>query len=53
MNVISIMNDSFCRDRLGCYGNNWIKTSRLDELAGRAFPFAVVRLWERGTKTKD
>ena len=39
MNVIFIMNDSFRRDHLGCYGNNWIKTPRLDELAGQSALF--------------
>ena len=39
MNVIFLMNDTFRRDHLGCYGNNWIKTPRLDELASQAALF--------------
>lgn len=39
MNVIFIMNDSFRRDHLGCYGNSWIKTSNLDRFAQHAAVF--------------
>ena len=35
-NVILIMNDSFRRDHLGCYGNHWIQTPHLDRFAERA-----------------
>jgi len=30
VNVIVIVNDSFRRDHLGCYGNQWIRTPNLD-----------------------
>ena len=39
MNVIFLMNDSFRRDHLGCYGNPWIKTPNLDRFAQRAALF--------------
>ena len=39
MNVIFIMNDSFRRDHLGCYGNNWIRTPNLDRFAQHAAVF--------------
>lgn len=39
MNVIFILNDSFRRDHLGCYGNSWIKTPNLDQFAQRAALF--------------
>ena len=39
MSVIFIMNDSFRRDHLGCYGNNNIKTPSLDEFARRSAVF--------------
>ncbi|MBV7332712.1 sulfatase-like hydrolase/transferase [Chloroflexi bacterium TSY] len=39
MNVIVIMNDTFRRDYLGCYGNTWIHTPNLDEFAQRAAVF--------------
>jgi arylsulfatase A-like enzyme len=39
MNVIFIMNDSFRRDHLGCYGNTWIKTPNLDQLARQSALF--------------
>ena len=39
MNVILIMNDSFRRDHLGCYGNPWIQTPNLDRFAERAAVF--------------
>ena len=39
MNVILIMNDTFRRDHLGCYGNSWIKTPNLDRFAQRAATF--------------
>lgn len=39
MNVILIMNDTFRRDHLGCYGNAWIKTPYLDEFARRSAVF--------------
>jgi len=39
MNVILLVNDSFRRDHLGCYGTPWIKTPCLDEFAQRAAVF--------------
>jgi arylsulfatase A-like enzyme len=33
MNVILLVNDTFRRDHLGCYGNRWIKTPYLDQFA--------------------
>ena len=39
MNVILIINDTFRRDHLGCYGNDWIKTPNLDAFAQRAMAF--------------
>ena len=39
MNVVLIMNDSFRRDHLGCYGNPWIQTPNLDRFAERAAVF--------------
>ena len=38
-NVILIINDSFRRDHLGCYGNPWIHTPNLDRFARRAAIF--------------
>ena len=39
MNVIFIMNDTFRRDHLGCYGNSWIQTPNLDRFAQQAAVF--------------
>lgn len=39
MNVIVIMNDTFRRDHLGCYGNTWIHTPNLDQFAQRSALF--------------
>lgn len=39
MNVILIVNDTFRRDHLGCYGNSWIQTPNLDRFAQRAAIF--------------
>ena len=39
MNVILIVNDTFRRDHLGCYGNDWIKTPNLDKFAQHAALF--------------
>ena len=33
MNIIQIVSDTFRRDYLGCYGNNWIHTEHLDRFA--------------------
>jgi arylsulfatase A-like enzyme len=39
VNVIFIMNDTFRRDHLGCYGNSWIQTPHLDKFAQHAALF--------------
>jgi arylsulfatase A-like enzyme len=39
MNVIVIMLDSLRADHLGCYGNDWIKTPAIDQLAGESAIF--------------
>lgn len=39
MNVILLVNDTFRRDHLGCYGNDWLKTPNLDAFARRAGVF--------------
>lgn len=39
MNVIFIMNDTFRRDHLGCYGNPWIRTPNLDAFSQHAARF--------------
>lgn len=39
MNVILIVNDTFRRDYVGCYGNSWIKTPNLDAFARQAAVF--------------
>jgi arylsulfatase A-like enzyme len=39
MNVILVVNDTFRRDHLGCYGNPWIKTPNLDAFARRSALF--------------
>jgi arylsulfatase A-like enzyme len=36
MNIIVIVADSFRRDHLGCYGNEWINTPNLDTFAAGA-----------------
>ena len=33
MNVLAVCADTFRADHLGCYGNDWIRTPRLDALA--------------------
>ncbi len=33
MNVVLVISDTFRRDHLGCYGNGWIRTPNLDQLA--------------------
>jgi len=40
MNVIWIISDTFRKDHLGCYGNNWIRTPALDALAVKSVCFA-------------
>jgi arylsulfatase A-like enzyme len=39
MNVIVLVNDSWRFDHLGCYGNEWIKTPRIDEFASESAQF--------------
>ncbi len=36
MNIIVIVADSFRRDHLGCYGNDWISTPNLDAFAAQS-----------------
>ena len=39
MNVVFIMCDTFRRDHIGAYGNDWIRTPCLDRFAEKAFVF--------------
>ncbi len=39
MNIIQIVSDTFRRDHLGCYGNDWIHTENLDALAKESVVF--------------
>ena len=39
MNIIQIVSDTFRRDFLGCYGNNWIHTENLDRFATKSMVF--------------
>ena len=39
MNVIWIVADTFRRDHLGCYGNEWIQTPALDAFAAKSVRF--------------
>ena len=39
MNVIWIVADTFRWDRMGAYGNDWIKTPALDSLAAQSVRF--------------
>jgi arylsulfatase A-like enzyme len=39
MKTIVIMSDTLRRDYLGCYGNTWVKTPVMDELARRSVVF--------------
>ena len=43
MNVIVLLNDTFRRDHLGCYGNDWIKTPNFDRLAEQSAVFEKAR----------
>ncbi|RLE78968.1 MAG: hypothetical protein DRJ52_09415 [Thermoprotei archaeon] len=38
-NVIFIVSDTFRRDHLRCYGNNWIKTKYLEDFASKSIIF--------------
>lgn len=39
MNFVEIVSDTFRRDFLGCYGNNWIHTENLDAFAKKSLIF--------------
>jgi len=39
LNLLIIVSDTFRRDHLGCYGNAWIKTPNIDELARQSILF--------------
>ena len=39
MNIVFIVSDTFRRDHLGCYGNDWIWTPNLDKLAEKSVIF--------------
>ena len=39
MNVIVLVNDTFRRGHVGCYGNTWIQTPNLDRFAQRSAIF--------------
>jgi arylsulfatase A-like enzyme len=39
MNIILIVSDTFRRDYLGCYANNWIHTPNIDHLAKESVVF--------------
>ena len=39
MNVIMLLNDTFRRDHLGLYGNDWIKTPNFDRFAQQSAVF--------------
>jgi arylsulfatase A-like enzyme len=43
MNVIVIVSDTFRRDHLGAYGNDWIRTPNLDKLASQSHVFDGAR----------
>jgi len=39
LNIIEIVSDTFRRDFLGCYGNEWIRTGRVDAFAEKSLVF--------------
>ena len=39
MNIITIVCDTFRRDHLGCYGNDWIHTENLNDFASKSVVF--------------
>ncbi len=39
LNVLLVVSDSLRPDYLGCYGNQWIKTPNIDQLAGQGILF--------------
>jgi len=55
MKVIFIMADSFRRDHIGAYGNDWIHTPHLDRLAGQSnvFDHCYVGSFPTGPNRRD
>jgi arylsulfatase A-like enzyme len=43
MNFLIIVSDTFRRDHLGCYGNQWIRTPHLDRFAAESVVFDQAR----------
>jgi arylsulfatase A-like enzyme len=43
MNFLIIVSDTFRRDHLGCYGNQWIRTPHLDHFAAESIVFDQAR----------
>jgi arylsulfatase A-like enzyme len=39
LNIIQIVSDTFRRDSLGCYGENWVNTKHLDDFAKKSLVF--------------
>jgi len=39
MNTVLVISDSFRKDHLGCYGNEWMSTPNLDKLASESMVF--------------
>ena len=39
MNIVLVMLDTLRRDHVGCYGNKWIKTPNMDQLAKESMVF--------------
>lgn len=55
MNIVLIISDSLRADYLGCYGNPWVKTPRMDALAREGVQFlnAYVGSFPTGPMRKD
>jgi len=49
MNVILVMSDSFRRDHIGAFGNDWIRTPALDRFAGQSTVFPNFRMGSYAT----
>ncbi len=49
MNVILVMSDSFRRDHVGAYGNEWIRTPALDRLVEQSWSFPNFRMGSYAT----
>jgi hypothetical protein len=49
MNIILVMSDSFRRDHIGAFGNQWIKTPALDRFAGQSVVFPHFRMGSYAT----